>query len=95
MAGWFSKKDVLDVFRVVSQEIRAKCRRFASEGPTQAEACILARRIKDQRDLIRQISEKRDYKHTKRLMRLNRKHRERLVKLVEAAGLDASVLIFK
>jgi len=93
--AWCSKADVLTAFRIVGQEIRTKCRRFAAEGFTQGDACRLARRIKDQRDLIRQVADRRSFKHARRLMRLNRALRRRLVRLVEQAGLSASVLIFK
>lgn len=92
---WVSKRDVAVAFRVVSQEIRTKHKRFASRGLTQADACQLARRIKDQRDLVRQISQARDHRHTRRLLRLNGRHRKRLLALVEEAGLDTGVLIFK
>jgi len=93
--GWCTRADVLTAFRVVGQEIRAKCHRFAAQGLTQGEACDLARRIKDQRDLIRQLSDRRNRKHARRLMRLNRSLKRRLVELVQKAGLEASVLIFK
>lgn len=82
-------------FRAVSQEIRAKYERLSPETLTLAEACQLARRIKDQRDLVRQIADRRNREHARRLLRLNRKQREKLLGLVKAAGLDASVLIFK
>jgi hypothetical protein len=93
--GWCSKADVLIAFRAVGQEIRTKCQRLDSESLTLGEACQLARRIKDQRDLIHQISDRRSRKHVRRLMRLNRKQKERLLQLAEQAGLDTSVLIFK
>jgi hypothetical protein len=86
---------VLIAFRAVGQEIRTKCQRLDSESLTLGEACQLARRIKDQRDLIHQISDRRSRKHVRRLMRLNRKQKERLLQLAEQAGLDTSVLIFK
>lgn len=93
--GWCSRADVLTAFRIVGQEIRAKCHRFAAQGLTQGDACDLARRIKDQRDLIRQVSERRNRKHARRLMRLNRSLKRRLLRLVKQAGLQSSVLIFK
>lgn len=93
--GWCSKEDVVIAFKAVGQEIRAKHQRLNPETLTLAEACRLAGRIKDQRDLIRQIAERRNRKHARRLMRLNRKHREKLIKVVEEAGLDPSVLLFK
>ena len=63
--------------------------------PTQGDVCRLALRIKDQRDLIRQLSGRHNRKHVRRLVRLNRKHRRRLEELVDKTGLDPSVLIFK
>ena len=45
--GRLNKRDILDAFRIVAYEIRAKCKRFASEGLTQADACGLALRIRD------------------------------------------------
>lgn len=93
--GWCSKEDVVIAFRAVSQEIRAKRRRLNPETLTVAEACQLARRIKDQRDLIRQIVDRRNRQHVRRLLRLNRDHRQKLLGLVKEAGLDPGVLIFK
>lgn len=93
--GWCSKEDVLIAFRAVSQEIRTKYRRLDCETLTLAEACQLARRIKDQRDLVHQMSARRSWEHVRRLMRLNRKQRNKLIELARQAGLDTSVLIFK
>ncbi|MEE8452133.1 MAG: hypothetical protein V3R99_09470 [Thermoguttaceae bacterium] len=88
-------EDVLIAFRVVGRAIRVKHRRVADGVPTQADVCQLALRIKDQRDLIRQLTGRHNRKHARRLLRLNRKHRLRLLRLVEQAGLDPSVLIFR
>ena len=94
--GWCSVADVLEAFRVVSQEIRSKLKRHAALGSlTQAEACTLALRLRDQRELIRQLANRRNYQHARRLMRINRRQRRRLVRLVEEAGLDRTVLILK
>ena len=93
--GWCSKEDVLIAFRAVSQEIRAKQRRLDPETLTLAEACQLAARIKDQRDLVHQMSARRSWEHVRRLIRLNGKHREKLLEIARQAGLDTSVLIFK
>jgi len=95
MFGWFSKKDVLVAFRIVGHEIRAKLDRFALEDPSQAVACQLALRIKDQRELIRQMADRRDSRHLRRLLALNARHRRRLIDLVEKAGLDKSILIYR
>jgi hypothetical protein len=92
---WCTRADVLDAFRVVGQEIRTKCRRYAETGITQAEACEVARRIRDQRELIRQLADRRNNKHARRLLRLNKRLRERLLTLIERAGLEKDVLIFK
>ena len=93
--GRLSKKDILDSFRIVAYEIRAKCKRFVSEGITQGEACTLALRIRDQRELVRQMVDRRNSKHVRRLLRLNRKYRQSLIELVEKAGLEPKILIFK
>ena len=93
--GRLSKKDILDAFRIVAYEIRAKCRRFASEGLTQAEACTLALRIRDQRELVRQMVDRRNFRHVRRLLRLNSNYRQHLIALVEEAGLDPRILVFK
>lgn len=93
--GRLSKKDILDAFRIVAYEIRAKCKRFASEGITQAEACTMALRIRDQRELVRQMDDRRSSKHVRRLLRLNRKYRQNLIELVEKAGLEPKILVFK
>jgi len=93
--GWCSRSDVVAAFRVVSQEIRLKLQRLDAENLTLADACQIARRVKEQRDLIRQIADRRNRKHARRLLRLNRKHRDRLLRIVREAGLDASALLFK
>jgi hypothetical protein len=90
-----SRLDVLMAFRIVGQEIRSKCQRYAQTGLTQREAWDLARRIKDQRDLIWQLADRRSMKHARRLLRLNTRLRKRVLRIVERAGLDKSVLVFK
>jgi hypothetical protein len=92
---WCSRTDVLNAFRIVGREIRTRCQRYFKEGITQAEACELARRIKDQRDLVRQLADRRNIKHARRLMRLNRRLQKRLIGIVAQAGLDKDILIFK
>ena len=87
--------DVLIAFRVVGQEIRGKCQRYAAAGLTQREALDLARRIKDQRDLIWQLADTKGAKHVRRLLRLNGRLRKRAIRLVDRAGLSQDVLSFK
>jgi hypothetical protein len=89
------KRDVVDAFKIVAFEIRVKCKRFASERFTQADACELALRIRDQRELVRQMVDPRNSKHARRLLRLNGLYRQNLIELVEKAGLDPSILVFK
>jgi len=91
----FNRIDVLHAFRIVGQEIRTKCQRYAKEGISQAEACELARRIKDQRELVRQLAGRRNIKHARCLIRINRRLQKRLIGIVEQAGLDEDILIFK
>jgi hypothetical protein len=86
---------VLTAFRIVGQEIRLKCQRFAVQGLSLGEACNLARRIKDQRDLVHQIADRRNAEHVRRLLRLNRLLRLRFLAIVDRAGLDKDVLICK
>jgi hypothetical protein len=93
--GRLSKRDILDAFKIVAYEIRAKCKQFGSERLTQAEACTLALRIRDQRELVRQMVDRRHPKHARRLLRLNSKYRQDLIELVEKAGLDPEILVFK
>jgi hypothetical protein len=93
--GRLSKKDILDAFKIVAYEIRAKLKRFDTEGWTQADACTLALRIRDQRELVRQLIDRRNSKHVKRLLRLNGRYRRSLVDRVESAGLEPESLIFK
>jgi len=87
--------DVLLSFKIVGEEIRAKCRRLVAGRATQAEFCELALRIKDQRDLIRQITGRGNHRHVRRLVRQNRRLRQRLIELAKAAGRDGHVLIFR
>jgi len=86
---------VLTAFHIVGQEIRLKCQRFAAQGLSLGEACELARRIKDQRDLVHQIADRRNARHVRRLLRLNRLLRLRFLAIVERAGLDEGALICK
>jgi len=90
-----SPGDVLGAFRIVGQEIRNKCRRYEQAGLTQRDAYELAGRIREQRELIRQLTDRRNFKHARRLMRLNGRLRRRLLRLVEREGLNGEVLIFK
>ena len=91
---WATRIDVIRAFRAVDQEIRLRNRRLASLGFALSEACDLARRIKDQRDLVHQLMDRRNRRHGRRLLKLNRRHRERLLAIVREAGLDTSVLVF-
>jgi hypothetical protein len=94
--GRCSKKDVLDAFRIVGYEIRTRLKQFSAEvNLTQAEACRLALRIRDQRELARQMATKRDSKHLRRLLRLNKRYRRRLIELCHKPGLDTTILVFR
>jgi hypothetical protein len=93
--GWCSRKDVLEAFRIVGYEIRAKLKRLTPDTLTQAEACRLALRIRDQRELVRQMADRRDSKHVRRLLRLNARYRRRLIERVRNAGLETKILVFK
>ena len=86
------RMDVLTAFRVVGQEIRGKCHHYAETGLTRGDAMDLAHRIKDQRDLIWQLTDARSTRHVRRLLRLNGRLRKRAVGLVERAGLNKDVL---
>ncbi len=55
----------------------------------------MALRIRDQRELVRQMDDRRSSKHVRRLLRLNRKYRQNLIELVEKAGLEPKILVFK
>jgi hypothetical protein len=90
-----SRADVLDAFRIVGQEIRSKCRRYGELGLTQQEAYELAGRVKEQRELIRQLTDRRSLRHARRLMRLNGRLRRRVVDNVRRAGQNTEVLTFK
>jgi hypothetical protein len=93
--GRCGRKDVVDAFRIVGQEIRTRCQRIGPKALTQAEACRLALRVRDQRELIRELTDGHDSRHVLRLLRLNRKLRQHLVAIAEQAGLNTSILIFK
>jgi hypothetical protein len=92
---WCNPVDVLEAFRVVGQEIRHKCQCYAETGLSQGEAYELAGRIKEQRELIRQLTDHRNIKHARRPMRQNNSLRRRVIAIVERAGLIKDVLIFK
>lgn len=93
--GWCSGSDVVSAFRLVGQEIRTKFQRTDSKALTQVEACKLALRVRDQRELIRCLAGSDDLLHVRRLLRLNRKLRQRLVALAERAGLTTNILVLK
>jgi hypothetical protein len=93
--GRLGKRDILDAFKIVAYEIRAKCKRYSTQKLTQADACQLALRIRDQRELVRQLVDPRNPRHAKCLLRLNGKYRRDLIELVEKAGLDTKILVFK
>ena len=92
---WCNRVDVLEAFQVVSREIRNKCHRYTETGLTQGEAYELAGRIKEQRELIRQLADRRNIEHARRLIRLNSRLRRRVIAVVERASLNKDVLIFK
>jgi hypothetical protein len=74
---------------------REEIRRFASDGLTQADAFDLAQRIKEQRELIRQVAQRQNAKHARCLMRLNMKLRRKFLAIAEKAGLNTKLLILK
>ena len=76
---WCSRAEVLSAFRIVGQEIRNKCRRYAKTGLTQREAFELAGRIREQRELIRQLTDRRSTERARRLVRLNTRLRRRAI----------------
>ncbi len=90
-----SQADVLTAFRIVGQEIRSKCHRLSRHGLTQREAHELAGRIREQRELIRQLTDRRSTRRARHLLRLNARLRRRFLRVVEQAGLDTKVLILK
>ncbi len=90
-----SRRDVLGAFRVVGREVRNKCRRYGKLGLTQQEAYELAGRVREQRELIRQLSDRGGFQHVRRLVRINTHLRRRVVDMVRRAGLDAQFLAFK
>ncbi len=92
---WCSQADVLTAFHIVSQEIRQKCRRFADEGLSQADACGLAGRIREQRELVRQLIGATGDSRLRRLLKLNKEHRRRLIELAGKNCLDTGVLNFR
>ncbi|NUQ63496.1 MAG: hypothetical protein HUU20_13540 [Pirellulales bacterium] len=89
---WCSQADVLTAFQIVGREIRNKCRRFDGEGLSQADASELAGRIREQRELVRQLIDSRDGRRVRHLLKLNRKLRRRLLELAEKNGLEGTVL---
>jgi len=93
--GWSSTRDAVVAFQAVGREIRARCQSVDPATLTLGEACQLARRVKEQRDLVHQIMDRRHYKHARRLLRLNQRLKARVLKLAEQAGLDAGVLLFR
>ena len=95
IAGRCSRLDVVEAFRAVDQEIRSKYARFVAQGMTLSDACELGRRIRDQRELIHQIMDKRNRRHARRLLQINKRHRRRLLSLAREASLDTTVLIVK
>ena len=90
-----SKRDILDAFKIVAYEVRSKCKRFASGTLTQAEACAIALRIRDQRELVRQMVARGAIKHVRCLLRLNSQYRKDLLRMVKQARLDPNILVFK
>jgi len=87
------KEDVLVAFMAVGAEIRTKCGRFAVRGITLPEACHLARRIREQRDLLKQIVGYLNRGELKRLLRFNRKLRGRLCTMAATERLSSSVIM--
>jgi hypothetical protein len=90
-----SRLDVVAAFRIVNCEIRTKCERLTARRPMPGQVWELARRIKDQKDLVQQIDGRRALKHIGHLMRQNMRLRNRLVQISQRWGLDTSILIFE
>jgi hypothetical protein len=89
------KEDVLLAFMAVGVEVRTKCGRLSHRGITLPEACEVAGRIKEQRDLLHQIVGNLTRAELKRLLGLNRKFRRRLTMIAAAAHLNSSVMTLR
>lgn len=92
---WCNRLDVLEAFWIVGQEIRNKCHLHAEDGLSQAQALELAARIREQRELIRQLAGCHDTRHARKLVRLNRRLRRQVLRVVERAGLAKELLAFR
>lgn len=91
--GWRShfhchERDVLQAFRATGQGIRATLHGMQKdEAPTLPQAVQLADRIREQRELVRQIILRKQWKRAKHLLRINSRLREQFFALIERAGL--------
>ena len=94
--GRLSNKDILDAFKIVAYENPGEVRTGSplKDSPKPRLVRLLSR-IRDQRELVRQMIDRRNSKHVRRLLRLNGKYRRNLIELVEKAGLESKILIFK
>ncbi len=93
--GRLRQDDVLIGFDAVQQEVTIKLGRLASKIPTQGEVCELADRLKEQRELVRQLSLLGGGCHIRRLIRMICHSKKKLLHLVQIAGLDPQPLSFR
>lgn len=89
------QEDVLLAFMAVVKEVRSRIQHFGRRAMTQREACELAGRIKEQRNLLRQIVSETQREKIKRLLYINRRLRNKVVTIAQAANLDTSAMTLK
>jgi|GEM_PF-6500593 len=81
------ERDVLEAFRATGQGIRSRLRRFSENQNPPLEAALIADRVREQRELVRQIIARRHWQRVRTLLRINSKTRERFVARMEQAGI--------
>lgn len=97
--GWRSRfrcneKDVLEAFHATGQGIRATLRTLESGAEsTPSLAGEIAGRLREQRELVRQIILRKHWERAKHLLRLNARLRERFLRLISQADMPADPYI--
>lgn len=95
--GWRSRfrcheKDVLQAFRATGLGIRTLLSNMEKEeNPEPLAAAHLADRIREQRELVRQILLRKQWKRAKHLLRINAHLRQRFLDLIGRTGLPVNL----
>lgn len=91
---WCREHDVLEAFRATAESIRTLTW-SADEHLDTEGALYLADRLREQRELVRQVLARKKWGRARRLLHLHRLQRDRFLRVAIRHGLNAQMLALR